>query len=209
MALRFLIFIGLVLMLAVAPRAEAATSIAYSSDGNAYGWCAGYGSSRAGSCAVDQCTKSGGKACQQVLACPDGWGAIAFAEEPAVGFAATCSMADAWTARDQAIAACVAASNALCWTDSTFDRNGDEQSKQSNTDTDLLWYAQSLLQLDGFTKSPTDGQWGPAMPTAAGRWRPSSRPTTTPAPCPPSPPSWSATPRAIPGTSSAPRRTIR
>lgn len=172
MAPRFLAFIALVLLqLATLMPAEAATSIAYSADGNAYGWCAGYASGRAGSCALDQCTSSGGKACQQVLACSDGWGAVAFAEDPAVGFAADCGIADAWTARDQALGACVVASNAVCWTDSTFDRNGNEQSKQSNYDTDLTWYAQSLLQLDGFTKSPTDGVFGPATRDALGKFQ--------------------------------------
>jgi Putative peptidoglycan binding domain len=151
--------------------AQAATSISYSVAGQTYGWCAGYSSSAAPACSTQHCTSSGGTDCQQVLFCPDGWGAVAFPEGSPIGFAADCGLNNRAFAEGRALAACVVASNALCWTDSSFDARGNEQSKDSKSNFDLIWYAQSLLQLNGYTKSLSDGEMGPATHEALSKFQ--------------------------------------
>ena len=103
---RYSVFAVLV-MLAVWPRqASAANAIYYSDRGNAYGWCAGYGHEYAHSCAGQYCRKNGGTNCSLVLDCDGGWGAIALAENPALGFGASCGFTTANAARIWALSRC-------------------------------------------------------------------------------------------------------
>jgi hypothetical protein len=74
------------------------------------------------------------------------------------------------TARAQAIAACVAASDQLCWSNTTFGPDAQQESKDDNYNFDLVWYAQSLLQLENFTTSGSDGVMGPATRDALAKF---------------------------------------
>jgi peptidoglycan hydrolase-like protein with peptidoglycan-binding domain len=171
--LRRLFVLAMLLLLALSASvpARAATAISYSPDGNAYGWCAGYSSARAPSCAAQYCEENKGTNCQSVLTCPDAWGAVAFAEDPAIGFSADCGLSNAAYARGEALAACIVASYAYCWTDATFDRNANTRSKDDNNAFDLVWYAQSLLQLTGYLKGTSDGVLGPSSRDALAKFR--------------------------------------
>lgn len=151
--------------------AEASTAIYYSAPDNIYGWCAGYAYDRAHTCAHDECTKEGGKDCVLALECDGGWGAIAFAEEPAVGVGATCGLKDAYFARSQALAACMNAANNLCWTDTTFDGDGNSASAADNRNFDLVWFTQTMLQIRHFKLGDADGQMGGQTRAAIAKFR--------------------------------------
>lgn len=166
MWLRILVLLGLLGLCAAPLPAAAAASIAYARDGQAYGWCAGYGSGYADSCAVRQCQKSGGNSCEAALDCGSGYGAVAFAQDPAQVFAATCGMKNEYFARTQALAACVAAARTLCWTDSTFDPNGNDASSSDNQAFDMAFYTQLLLQLRHYSVTDADGETGPETRSA-------------------------------------------
>lgn len=145
----------LVLLLAVTTSAEAATVIYYSKD-NAYGWCAGYSSSRGEECARGEC-ESHGNDCFLALECPGGWGSTAFAEDDAVGFGASCATVSAVQARWSALLACIDASHALCWTNDTFSSSGRQTSADDDNETDLVFYAQSALEMLGYDIGKVDG----------------------------------------------------
>ena len=164
----FVLLALLTLMLVPASAAWAEASISIDTSNLNYGWCAGYASERATTCAQDEC-QDGGNTCQQVLSCEDGWGAIV---SPSDGTAlvAVCGVGNAMTARQQAIAACVAALDELCWTNTTFGPNAQQESKDDNYNFDLVWYAQSLLQLENFTTSGSDGVMGPATRSALAKF---------------------------------------
>jgi len=161
----------LLVAFAAPPPASAMTAISYSAAGNAYGWCAGYSSARAPSCAAQYCEQNQGTSCLPVLTCPDGWGATVFADDPAVAFSADCGLSNPAYARGEALAACIVAANAYCWTDATFDRSGNTRSKDDNNSFDLTWYAQSLLQLTGYLKGNSDGVMGSATQNALTKFR--------------------------------------
>lgn len=150
--------IGLAL-LPFAP-AQAETAIYYSPSQNGYGWCAGYSNNRAHSCARNYCSEYGGGDCSLALECNDGWGAIAFAADPVVGVGAMCGVNSASFARYMALANCMVASRALCWTSTTFNRSGNERSEADNRAFDMTWYAQVMLQIANYEPGTADGALG-------------------------------------------------
>jgi len=158
---RALAVLGALLLLFVfgAP-AQAATAIYYASDGNSYGWCAGYGPEKSESCAKDQCVQNNGKDCKLAVECSTGYGATAFAAGSIEGFGASCGMSDAFWARIVALDECIEASKTLCWTDSAFDARGNAQSKAANHRFDVVYYIQTMLQVRNYKPGSTDGQIG-------------------------------------------------
>src|SRR5579863_1859523 len=121
---------GLILLLATLQGAQAAAVIAFSAPGDAYGWCAGYAESHAKSCALQSCSSSGGTDCQIIADCNGGWGAVAMsADAKVVGVGAACHGGNAYSVRAEALASCIVASRALCWTYSTFSPSGGNQPK--------------------------------------------------------------------------------
>jgi peptidoglycan hydrolase-like protein with peptidoglycan-binding domain len=160
---RFVIAIAgtILLLLSALTPARAATAIYYSVPASAYGWCAGYAAQKARSCAEEQCVKNDGTDCRPAVACSTGgWGAVAFADGDVRGFGASCGMSDAFWARVVALAECIDASKTICWTDSTFDSQGNTQSKASDHRFDLIYYAQTLLQVRNYKPGSTDGTIG-------------------------------------------------
>jgi len=151
--------------------ADAATVVYYSAPDNVYGWCAGYGYDRGHSCAKRYCIDAGGTACEMALECAGGWGAIAFAQHPAIGFGASCDMGDAVSARKAALVTCMAAANALCWTESTFSRNATTTSEASNRDFDMTWFSQGMLNIRHFDAGTSDGKAGPKTRAAIGEFQ--------------------------------------
>lgn len=150
----------LLVWLAVAP-ANAATAISYSEPDNTYGWCTGYSTSEAPSCARNQCRSSGGNDCELALVCDAGWNAVAFADsDEASGFGAVCDMGSAYQARIIALVSCIVRSRTICWTSGTFNGSGVEQSADSNGDFDLTWYTQALLLGLGYDTGDPDGVYG-------------------------------------------------
>lgn len=150
------------------PSARAATVIYYSAPGNAYGWCAGFASGRSHGCARGYCVDSGGTACGPVLECGGGWGAVALAQDPARGFGASCGLSNAAFARAVALAACMGASNGLCWTDSTFTGRGESLSADSNRAFDHAYLAQAMLQIRHYDPGSADGELGASTRSAIG-----------------------------------------
>lgn len=140
--------------------ARADTAIYYSPSQNAYGWCAGYSNNRAHSCARNYCAEYRGGDCSLALECNDGWGAIAFAADPVVGVGAICGVNTATFARYMALANCMVASRALCWTSTAFNRSGNERSQSENRAFDMAWYAQVMLQLAKYDPGTADGELG-------------------------------------------------
>lgn len=159
--MRLLIAAGAILVTAAsfAKPAEAATAIYHSAQENAYGWCAGYAPARARSCALEQCKKQNGKECVLVAECT-GWGAVAYAQDPARGFGAAC-VGNVQSARHAALVMCASHSNTICWTNIAFSPNGRAQSAQSNRAFDRLWYSQFLLTERGLYSGRFDAQDGP------------------------------------------------
>ncbi len=141
--------------------ARAATVVYYSAPENSYGWCAGYAHTRAQSCARDYCIEAGGTDCRLAVECAGGWGAIAFAQEPAVGVGIACDMGDSASARKAADTVCMVASRTFCWTDVTFSSHARTLSAASNRDFDLTWYAQGMLNARFYAAGPLDGSGGP------------------------------------------------
>jgi hypothetical protein len=154
----------LLFALAAAP-SEATTAIYYSSPENTLGWCAGYSTNRAHTCARQQCEKTG-TACKAVLECADGWGAVAFSVLPVKGVGASCGTSKSLFARVVALAKCMVASNSICWTDVTFDGGGATQSRDSDQRFDLTFYVQAMLQAHKYDLADADGAYGPATRAA-------------------------------------------
>ena len=164
---RILAVAALLLFCLTAATADAATAISYSEPDNTYGWCAGYSTSAAPGCAKEWCEKSGGTACNLALVCDAGWNALVFADtDEAQGFGAACDFSSANDARVVALASCIVQSNAVCWTDSTFNGEGTEREKSDNGDFDLTWYVQGLLKGQGYDPGDTDGAMGARTRTA-------------------------------------------
>jgi len=151
-----IIFVSLLLF---SMPAQATTAIYYSAPENTYGWCAGYASGKARDCAKRNCVNTGGKACKLALECRGGWSAVASAQRPAVGLGASCGMNDPSSARQMALASCIEASNALCWTVSTFSGNSTS-SAQSNRAFDEVWFSQALLSMRKYSVGNADGNIG-------------------------------------------------
>ena len=135
--------------------------IYYSAPENTYGWCAGYSNSRAHRCAKDYCVKLGGTDCGLAVECGGGWGAVAFAQDPQPGVGAVCGVNGGDAARFIALASCMVASNALCWTSSAFSPNGNEVSERSNREFDITWYSQAILAIRNYDVGVADGRDGP------------------------------------------------
>ena len=141
--------------------AHAATAISFSEVDNTYGWCTGYSTSEAPGCAKQWCEQSNGSDCQLALICDPGWNAVAFAETAdAVGFGAACDMGSAYVARIVALASCMVQSRTICWTNSTFNGDGDERGADDNREFDLTWFIQGLLHGLGYDPGTTDGEFG-------------------------------------------------
>jgi hypothetical protein len=154
---------GAILLLALilpSTQACAETVIYYSPTENAYGWCAGYSYNRAHSCARNYCADQNATDCQLALECADGWGAVAFADNPAVGVGMSCGLNKSSFAQSIALANCMAVSNTMCWTDVTFDGSGDTSSAESNREFDITWYSQAMLQLSNYDPGTADGNIG-------------------------------------------------
>ena len=135
--------------------ARAATAIYYSAKDDSYGWCAGYGPKKAKSCAEDNCIGAKGTACELVLECAGGWGAVALPDDPAYGIGASCDLPNAGKARVAALAKCLVATRALCWTDDAWNARGDTVDEDDNTTFDRYWYANVLLQVLGYKTDMT------------------------------------------------------
>jgi len=164
---RILAVAALLLFCFTAATAEAATAISYSEPDNTYGWCAGYSTSEAPGCAKEWCEKSNGADCNLALVCDAGWNAIAFAETSlATGLGATCDLGSAYNARIVALATCIVEARTVCWTDVTFDSDGDQRSADDNKEFDLTWYTQGLLHGLGYDPGTTDGAFGNKTRTA-------------------------------------------
>ena len=152
---------AILLLFALSPSAARAdTAIYYSASENAYGWCAGYSYNRSHSCARSYCADQQATDCNLALECADGWGAIAFADNPAVGVGMSCGLNRASFARSLALANCMAVSNTICWTDVTFNGSGDTSSAASNREFDITWYSQALLQVRNYDPGTADGSFG-------------------------------------------------
>jgi hypothetical protein len=137
-----------IVLLAARPAEAGYTVTYYSPPERVYGWCANVGDQqRTHSCARRNCAGQGGTACKRVTEC-GGWGAVAYAGRPIHGFGAGCA-ADASSARRIALTACMVASEALCWTASTFSPNGRTATAADNLRFDRIWMAQLLLQING------------------------------------------------------------
>lgn len=160
---RFAVLLATLLALVAAGivTAQAATVFSYSKDTGAYGWCAGYATAKGESCANDACVQYNGTNCATVLECNGGWGSAAFAENGLSGFGATCDWRDPASARTWALAACMIASNTLCWTSQTFDQSGNIRSDQDSKSFDLVLLTQAMLNNDGYAVGTADGVMGP------------------------------------------------
>jgi hypothetical protein len=156
-------FASLALAILALTPSLAASAIYYSPPDNTYGWSAGYGYDRAHSNAREYCQGAGGADCQLVMECDGGYGAVAFSEDGPGGFAGGCGYGGLYGARVQVLGECMVASNALCWTDSLFDTNGNELPVGN---FDLVLYTQFLLQAGGYELGISDGEMGPATRTA-------------------------------------------
>lgn len=157
---------AMLLPLLATPPAKAAGAVYYSPSQNGYGWCAGYSSGRAHSCAKSHCDEWGGNDCSLIVECDGGWGAVALAQDPVSGIGALCGVTGALFARYAALANCMAASRTLCWTSTTFNGNGSEQSEADNRAFDMTWYAQVMLQIAKFDPGTADGELGPGTRAA-------------------------------------------
>ena len=158
---RILAAIGTLILLGWAGPAAAASAIFYSDVDEFYGWAAGYAYSRAESEAHDACTGAGGKQCRFALSCNGGYGSVAFAADPAKGVGMSCGFTSSYTARLLALTSCMAVSRAICWTESTFDDDGDELPTSGNETFDTAWYAQQMLFVLDYDVGATDGEVGP------------------------------------------------
>ena len=151
---------ALLLLLASYSPSQAAIAIYYASQGNSYGWCAGYGPAKAESCAEDQCVKNNGENCKLAVECTSGYNATAFAAGSVEGFGAACGMSDAFWARIVALDECIEVSKTLCWTDSAFDEHGNTISQAANHRFDVIYYIHTMLQVRNYKPGSTDGQAG-------------------------------------------------
>ncbi|MCX7888966.1 MAG: peptidoglycan-binding protein [Rhodobacteraceae bacterium] len=138
-------------VLSLAPgRAAARTAIAYSPPEGAYGWCAYTDGTDVDRCALRQCAQFGGTACEVVASCGEGDNAVALAQPPAAGIGVACAMGNPFTARAIALAACMRAVNANCWTDAVFDEIGRSQPAEAVWAGDRAFFATGLLQMRNF-----------------------------------------------------------
>jgi hypothetical protein len=158
-------------LLVMSARAAADTVIYYSPPDNTYGWAAGYGSSRAHDLARGYCIDAGGGACEAVVECGTGWGAIAVAQEPYAGVGAVCGINNADYARIWSLAHCMVAANTLCWTNTTFSGGGSQASEASNLGFDMTWYVQIMLQLRHYDPGSADGELGPRTREAISKFQ--------------------------------------
>ena len=156
----------LLLQLFLLSPAKAATAIYYSAPENAYGWCAGYSYIRAHSCARGNCQDAGGNACEPVVECDGGWGAVALADGPAAGIGASCGMGNSFTARSMALVVCMAAAKTLCRTDYTFSGRGSAAAAADNRAFDMTYLAQAMLQIRHYEPGTADGRMGAATRSA-------------------------------------------
>lgn len=149
--------------------ALADTAFYYSASDQTYGWCAGshYSFTRSENCAEKQCRDAGGADCRFVLECTYGWSAVASPEDPVKGIGLSCQRDEAAHARAWALASCIKATGALCWSEEAFSGSGNETSSDDNEASDLVFYAQRLLSVgkDHYTGA-ADGVDGPATRAA-------------------------------------------
>lgn len=161
------ILASLIVLLGALQSAQAAQIIAYSPPDGSYGWCTGYAENYAESCAHRQCASAGGTSCQLVADCPGGWMAIAkSADQKTVGVGTACGGGDPYDTRVEALASCMVAANALCWTDLTLDARGNVQPKDQNRGFDVNFYTQVLLTMRGYKLGRIDGNFGSASTQA-------------------------------------------
>jgi peptidoglycan hydrolase-like protein with peptidoglycan-binding domain len=153
--------IGILLLLASGGAAPAATAMYYSDVDQYYGWATGYELGRAEYEARSSCSGAGGAQCRLVLECSNGYGAVAFAGGDNRGVGLSCGLRDAYYARLLALLTCSVAANALCWTESAFDSNGNELSTSSNGSFDLTFYVQQMLIAQKLYGGDVDGEAGP------------------------------------------------
>jgi|GEM_PF-6119690 len=132
------------------PPARADTSVAYSPAENSYGWCAYTDGTDVERCALRQCQSYGGTACRTVVLCGEGMNAVALAQAPAVGIGVSCGVGNPFTARAVALAACMRATNANCWTDTIFDAIGNQTPQETVWAGDRAFFATGILQLRNF-----------------------------------------------------------
>ncbi len=154
-----ILFVGLFgcMLWALLPvAAHAETAIFFSEPDSYWGWCTRDRPNQVTACAQQNC-QGGGTACRPVAFCAGGWNAIAQPEDPALGVAVACALDSDYSARAQALGNCLVLTNALCWTSSAFDGNGNEVAQGDREAFDLIWYAQGLLQLKGYKVDGVSG----------------------------------------------------
>ena len=144
--------------------AQAEIAVSWAAIERSYGWCESGDAADAERCAADHCRNAGGSDCQTLVTCPNGYTAMAKPEKPATGLAVACGMQSPDWARIMAVAACVAAANAICWTDTTAAPDGAEIDVSLNRPFDRAFYASLLLQGRGYK---IDGASGDATPELA------------------------------------------
>jgi hypothetical protein len=162
--LRWVVPVGLALAAGDPVRAEMA--VAWSAPDRSYGWCADADAAAAGRCAADYCRDAGGAACQTLVTCAAGFTAMAKPEKPATGIAVACGLSSPDWARIMALAACVSASETLCWTDAAVMPDGSEIDPSQNEPFDLALYAGLMLEGQGYGPVGTSGATTPELTAA-------------------------------------------
>ncbi|MEO6013198.1 MAG: peptidoglycan-binding domain-containing protein [Devosia sp.] len=161
---------ALLMVLAITSPAPAASVIFYSADDNAYGWCAGYNYGKSESCARDKCLGIGTR-CALATECDGHWSAAAFANDPWLGFGASCEWPSANAARSIALLSCIYASHSLCWTSTAFDGSARATSEKSDASFDIAWYTQTLLLYLGHDIGEADGEIGKKTRSAVAEYQ--------------------------------------
>jgi hypothetical protein len=160
----WLIAVLAVLACAAHSPARADIAVSWAASERSYGWCESGDVADAERCAADHCRNAGGSDCQTLVTCANGYTAMAKPEKPATGLAVACGMQSPDWARIMALAACVSAANAICWTDTTTEPDGTEIDVSRNRPFDRAFYASLLLQGRGYR---IDGASGDATPELA------------------------------------------
>jgi hypothetical protein len=152
-------------VLATAAPVKADTAVFYSKPEDTFGWSAGWAPSRAAAEAQRYCQNGGGTACEQVLACRGGWGAVAYAEAPVIGVGAVCGLANSQAASNWAFTSCIVATGGVCKLDTLFYDSGRSVQTYDNAASERLRFLQWSLSTR-FDVGTIDGQMGASTKAA-------------------------------------------
>ena len=144
-------------------------AIFVSEQGNV-GWSTNYENFReARKSASVYCLKDGNSNCELALDCPSGWAAIAYGKTS--GYGMMCGGPDRVISVYWALAGCIRAVKAKCYTLDAFHEGGNTVSKGDDHAMDNVIYAQVLLTKLGYYHDAIDGDFGPSTKVALTRFQ--------------------------------------